>query len=99
VNASDRTRTNTIEGDRPLQVGDQALLDGLRALDTESLLSAGYLNHRKSRLAREAGKPQLAAVHDVIGLYVDAALIERTREDPALSHAQVGSYMADTQPE
>jgi hypothetical protein len=65
-----------------VQAGDTAFIDSLNALDTETLLAAGSINYRNRRLAIEGGKSQLAAVHSVIGAYIDQALTTRIPVEP-----------------
>jgi hypothetical protein len=61
-------------------MGDTQLVDALNKLDTESLLAAGALNFRNTKLARAAGRDRLANVHTVIGAYIDQALCARVTQ-------------------
>ena len=53
------------------------ILKGLQALDTETLLAVGHTTFKNRRLASEHGNEPLAALHGMVGVLVDRALLER----------------------
>ena len=59
-------------------VGSNDVLNGLRALDDETLLAVGYTTLKNRRLAAEHGNTPLAQLHGMVSVLVDRALLERT---------------------
>jgi hypothetical protein len=64
---------------RPLGSGDQ-IMTALRRLDSETLLAVGLNTFRNRRIATEKGNQPLAALHGVVSVLVDRALLERAAQ-------------------
>ena len=75
-------------------------MQALRALDSETLLAVGLNTFRNRRIAAEKGNQPLAALHGVVSVLVDRALLERAADgsNPDLPQGEVAGYMDRTEP-